>query len=165
MKKETIQWLLDGDAWIAYRTRLDLLEQSETTTEVRAARKAMLADAKISAILKELENWPGIVLSSHKSASQPFHKLTFIADLGFKVSDPPINKIVRRVMEHQSRQGPFQLPTNVPTQYGGSGKDEWAWALCDAPVIVYALIKMGMGDHPKIQRAIQYLDGLVKENG
>lgn len=165
MKKETIQWLLDGDAWIAYRTRLDLLEQSETTKEVRAARKAMLADAKISAILKELKNWPGIVLSSHKSASQPFHKLTFIADLGFKVNDPPINKIVRRVMEHQSRQGPFQLPTNVPTQYGGSGKDEWAWALCDAPVIVYALIKMGLGDHPKIQRAIQYLDGLVKENG
>ncbi|MEX1247247.1 MAG: hypothetical protein WEA61_02090 [Anaerolineales bacterium] len=57
------------------------------------------------------------------------------------------------------------LPIDVPIHFGGSGKDEWAWALCDAPVIVYALIKMGFGESPKVQRAIQNLDGLVRANG
>jgi hypothetical protein len=68
-------------------------------------------------------------------------------------------------MEHQSAQGPFQLPMNTPVATGGGGKDEWAWALCDAPVLVYSLIKMGLGDHPKVQHAIQYLEGLMRENG
>lgn len=165
MKDKTVQWLLEGDAWVVYRTYLDLLDQSETATEVRVARKSMFADPKVMALLDELQNWPGAVLNSHKSASQPFHKLAFLADLGFRISDPPVKKIVRRVMEHQSAQGPFQLPMNIPTHFGGSGKDEWAWALCDAPIIVYALIKFGLGGNPRVQRAIQYLDGLVRSNG
>ena len=165
MNNKTVEWLLEGEAWVTYRTRLDLLSQPEDDPQVLAARKSMLADPKIQSLLAELGNWPGTVLNSHKSASQPFHKLAFVADLGLNINDPPIKKIVRRVMEHQSKQGPFQLPTNVPVHFGGSGKDEWAWALCDAPVIVYALIKMGLGDDQRLQTAVKYLEGLVRENG
>jgi hypothetical protein len=165
MNSQTIEWLLQGDVWIQYRTRVDLLEQAKTDPQVMAARKGMLADPKIKSLLAELTDWPGAVLNSHKSASQPFHKLAFIADLGLNVSDAPVKKIVKKVMAHQSEQGPFQLPTNVPTHFGGSGKDEWAWALCDAPILVSALIKMGMGNDKRVQVAIQYLDGLVRNNG
>jgi hypothetical protein len=165
MNDKTTEWLLQSEPWIEYRTRLDLLEQPENNPQVATARKAMLADPKIQALLAELTEWPGTVLNSHKSASQPFHKLAFIADLGLMVSDLPVKKIVRRVMEHQSKQGPFQLPMNIPVHFDGSGKDEWAWALCDAPVILYALIKMGLGEDPRVQTAVQYLDGLVRDNG
>ncbi len=165
MNDKTIEWLLQGEPWVEYRTRLDLLEQQDADPSVSAARKAMLADPKIKALLAELSDWPGTVLNSHRSASQPFHKLTFIADLGLNVSDPPVKKIVEKVMEHQSTQGPFQLPTNIPVHFGGSGKDEWAWALCDAPVILASLIRMGMGKDPRVQRAIEYLISLVRENG
>jgi hypothetical protein len=144
---------------------VDLLEQSETQPQVSAARRAMLAEPKIKALLAELGDWPGTVLNSHKSASQPFHKLEFIADLGLNIHDAPVRKIVHKVMKHQSKQGPFQLPTNVPVHFGGSGKDEWAWALCDAPVIVASLIQMGMHDNPHVQMAIEYLNGLIRENG
>jgi len=161
----TIEWLLQGEPWVEYRTRVDLLEQSETDPQVIAARKKMLSDPKIKALLGELADWPGNVLNSHKSASQSFHKLEFIADLGLNIGDPPIKKIVQKIMQHQSEQGPFQLPTNVPVHFGGSGKDEWAWALCDAPVIVVSLIQMGMEDDPRVQTAIEYLNGLVRENG
>ena len=92
MNNKTIDWLLQGDPWIEYRTRLDLLNQTEKDSQVTAARKAMLADAKIQSLLTELMDWPGVILNSHKSASQPFHKLSFIADLGLQVSDPPIKK-------------------------------------------------------------------------
>ena len=162
---KTIEWLLQGEAWIEYRTRVELLEQPETDPQVSAARKKMLADLKIKAVLGELADWPGTVLNSHRSASQPFHKLSFIADMGLNIGDPPVKKIVQKVMKHQSKQGPFQLPMNIPSHFGGSGKDEWAWALCDAPVIVSSLIQMGMYDDPRVQTAIKYLDRLVRENG
>jgi len=165
MNAKTIEWLLQGEAWVEYRTRLDLLGQAESDPEVRAARKAMLADPKVKSLLGELADWPGAVLNSHRSASQPFHKLSFIADLGLNVGDPPVKRIVQKVMKHQSKQGPFQLPMNVPVHFGGSGKDEWAWALCDAPVIVSSLLQMGMQDDPRVQTAVEYLDGLVRENG
>lgn len=165
MKDKTIEWLLQGEPWIEYRTRLDLLGQAENDPQVVAARKRMLADAKIQALLTELNDWPGTVLNSHKSASQSFHKLEFIADLGLNINDPPVNKIIQRVMSHQSKQGPFQLPTNVPKHFGGSGQDEWAWALCDAPIIVASLIQMGMGEDTRVQTAVEYLNGLLRENG
>jgi hypothetical protein len=165
MNAQTIEWLLQGEAWVEYRTRVDLLGQKENDPKVVAAHKAMLADPKIKALLAELADWPGKVLNSHRSASQPFHKLEFIADLGLNIGDAPVKKIVKKVMAHQSKQGPFQLPTNVPAHFGGSGKDEWAWALCDAPVILASLIQMGMGEDARVKTAVEYLNGLLRDNG
>jgi hypothetical protein len=165
MNNKTIDWLLEGEPWVEYRTRVELLEQTETDPRVIAVRKAMLADPKIKALIDELLGWPGNVLNSHRSASQPFHKLSFIADLGLNVNDAPVKKIADKVMKHQSQQGPFQLPMNIPQHFGGSGKEEWAWALCDAPVLVSSLIQLGMQDDPRVQTAIEYLNGLIRDNG
>ena len=165
MNEKVIEWLLEGDAWIQYRTRVDLLGLAEDVPQVRAARKAMMADPKIQSLLTELRDWPGAVLNSHKSASQPFHKLAFITDLGLDASDASVKAIAKKVMARQSKQGPFQLPMNIPAHFNGSGRDEWAWALCDAPILVSALIKMGLRDDQRVKIAIAYLDRLVRENG
>ena len=148
-----VDWLLEGEPWIEYRTRLDLLGQSEQDPQVMSARKAMLANAQVRNIVTELSGWPGTVISSHKSASQPFHKLTFIADLGLQTSDPGMDTIIARILAHQSDEGPFQLPTNIPTHFGGTGQDQWAWALCDAPLTLYALAKFGLQEHPAVRAA------------
>ena len=160
-----VDWLLAGEPWIQYRTRLDLLGQSENDPDVRAARNSMLADRLVRGLLHELTAWPGTVISSHKSAGQPFHKLTFVADLGMKADDPKIHTIITKILKHQSEEGPFQLPTNIPEQYGGTGKDQWAWALCDAPLVVYALVKFGLKAEPAVKAAISHLSGLVRDNG
>jgi hypothetical protein len=165
MNDRTTEWLLQGDAWIQYRTRVELLGQAETDPQVSSAREAMLADAKVQSLLTDLMDWPGSILNSHKSASQSFHKLAFIADLGLTVRDSPVREIVKKVMAHQSQQGPFQLITNVPKHFGGSGQDEWAWALCDAPILVSALIKMGLDNEKRVQTAVKFLDELVRDNG
>lgn len=161
----TIDWLLSGPAWVQYNTYLYLLHQPENEPQVIQARQAMLADPQVQALVSELAGWPGHVLSSHKSAGQMYHKLNFLADLGFKANDPGMEIIITRVMQHPSEQGPFQLVMNIPTHFGGSGQDTGAWALCDAPLLVYALIKLGMGDHPAVQKAVQHLLTLVRENG
>jgi len=160
-----IDWLLEGESYIAYRTRLDLLGQGEGDPSVQAARQGTLADPKIQDIIKELSIWPWTVISSHKSAGQAFHKLTFLADLGIRADDPGMDGIIGPILDHQAEEGPFQLPINVPTHFGGTGTDLWAWALCDTPLLLYALAKMGLQSEPAVQKAAGYLAGLVRENG
>jgi hypothetical protein len=160
-----IDWLLEGEPFIAYRTRLDLLSQGEGGLSVQVARQQMLADPKIQTIIKELSVWPWNVISSHKSAGQAFHKSTFLADLGIRADDPGMDGIIGPIMDHQAEEGPFQLPINVPTHFGGTGTDQCAWALCDTPLLLYALAKMGLQSEPAIQKAAGYLAGLVRENG
>ena len=159
------EWLLAGPPWVEYRTRLDLLSQPESDPQVVAARQAMLDDPQVRALVSELTAWLGRVIASHKSAGQPFHKLTFLADLGLKAGDPQMNLIIDRILAHQSAEGPFQLSTAIPTHYGGTGQDTWAWALCDAPLVVYALAKFGLGADPAVKRAVDHLTALVKDNG
>lgn len=160
-----INWLLEGGGWIEYRTRLDLLGQDESDPDVQAARSTMLADPQVQGLIAELQGWPGTVIASHKSAGQSFHKLTFAADLGLQRTDPGMGEVVERVLSHQSDEGPFQLSTNISESHGGDGQDQWAWALCDAPLSVYALAKLGLRDDPAVRRAAEYLAGLVRENG
>lgn len=160
-----IDWLLAGEPWVAYRTRLDLLDESETEPSVMTARNAMLDSPDVKRILTELMAWPGRVISSHKSAGQLFHKLTFIADLGLKATDPGMDCIIPRVLEHQSSEGPFRLSANIPTHFGGTGQDTWAWALCDAPLSTYALAKFGLQDDQAVRQSMDYLMNLVRENG
>jgi hypothetical protein len=165
IQNATLNWLLEGEFWIEYRTRLDLMGQSEQDRQVISARNSLLANTQIGNLLEELSEWPGTVISSHKSAGQSFHKLTFIADLGFKANDPGMNIIIERILAHQSVEGPFQLPMNIPTHFGGTGQQEWAWALCDAPLLVYALAKFGLGNKAEVKAATKHLVELLRDNG
>ena len=160
-----VDWLLDGESWIEYRTRLDLLKQPEQDPRVLSARARMLADPLVQALVADLRGWPGVVIASHKSAGQLFHKITFAADLGLTIDDLSMEQVAAAVLAHQSDEGPFQLLTNIPTHYGGTGEDTWAWALCDAPLSLYALVKMGLENHPSVQKALEYLAGLARDNG
>jgi hypothetical protein len=163
--KIPVDWLLEGEAWIEHRTRLDLLGQKSDDPSVIEARDSMLKDARVCQLIDELTNWPGKVIASHKSAGQPFHKLTFLADLGVKAGDPHVGQIIARIIHHQSEEGPFQLPVNISAGHGGSGEDTMGWALCDAPIITYALVKFGLGADPAVKIAIEFLAGLIRDNG
>jgi len=154
-----IKWLLEGEAYIRYRTLRDLAGQPEDAPEVQAARREMLNSQPVRALLTGLSDWPGPVIASHKSAGQPFHRLTFLADLGLRASDSGMQKVINAVLKHRSEEGPFNLPVTL------SGDEKWAWALCDSPLTVYALAKFGLQDHPSVQAAVTHLTGLVRDNG
>jgi hypothetical protein len=160
-----VDWLLQGEPYIEYHTRRRLLGESEQQLQVKAARRAMLASPAVQALLSDLADWPKTVIASHKSAGQPFHKLTFLADLGLTVEDAGIEPIVARILAHKSEEGPFHLPMTTPGSAGGEGQTQWAWALCDAPLVVYALAKFGLTDHPAAQAATTHLVHLVRDNG
>lgn len=165
MTNAPIDWLLEGEGWVEYRTRLDLMGQADHEPLAAAARQSMLRDGGVQRLLTELAGWPGTVIASHKSAGQPFHKLTFLADLGLTANDPGVAMILARILEHRSEEGPFQLPVNIPVHYGGKGEESWAWALCDAPLIVYALAQFGLEAEPEVRGAAEHLISLVRDNG
>ena len=162
---ELINWLLDGPSWIQYRTRLDLMNQAEKDPEVLAVRKELLIDSKIKELIDELNNWPGPALRSHKAPSHPIHKLVFLSDLGLRRSDPQISSIIDKILSSKSEEGVFQIYINIPKHFGGTGEGMWTWMLCDAPLILYSLNKLGLKEDSRIKNATNYLTNLISENG
>ncbi|NOZ70360.1 MAG: hypothetical protein GXP38_00360 [Chloroflexi bacterium] len=160
-----MNWLLDGPPWIEYRTRLDLLGQTEDDPAVKKTCAAMLEHPRMRALIEELGEWPGPILKSHKSAGHLLHKLVFVADLGFRADDAGIANIIRRILAHRAKEGPFQIVVNINPKYGGSGEAQYVWMLCDAPSILYALSKFGLENSPEVRNAIEFLVNLVRENG
>jgi hypothetical protein len=165
MYDDFFKWLLNSEPWIEYITRTELLEQSESDPDVIDVRKRMLQSPALAGIIEELKNWPGQVLNSHKSARQPFHKISFIAELGFNIGDPGIEEISKKMLEHVSEDGIIKLPMNISRSYGGTGSDTWGWALCDAPVNLYALAKIGLEDDPRVKNGVTSLAKLIHDNG
>jgi hypothetical protein len=161
---EPIDWLLNSSPWVQYHTRLDLLGESKRSAKVIAVREALIAHPQVQALLSELADWPGPALNRHNDASHLLHKLTFIADLGLCANDPGVDRIVGRILDHQSADGAFQVRVNIPTRFGGTGKDQSAWMLCDAPSILYALVKMGVKDR-RVTIAAKHLASLLRDNG
>ena len=160
-----VDWFLTGPPWVQYRTRIDLLRQPENNPEVAAARQAILTHPQILRMINELAGWPGKPLLRHNDASHLLHKLVFISDSGIKSDDKDIKQVITRILESQSREGAFQILANISSHFGGTGKDQLVWMLCDSPSILYSLVKLGMKDNPAIQAAAQHLAGLVTENG
>lgn len=164
MMNEALDWLLTDAPWVQYRARLDLLGETERSKDVKAARRAMLDHPQVQALVSELRGWPGPPLTRHNDASHLLHKLVFIADLGLRATDPGVEQIVARVLDHQAADDVFQVKVNIPTRFGGTGQDQFAWMLCDAPSIVYALRKLGVTDR-RVKAAAQQLARLRRDTG
>lgn len=54
---------------------------------------------------------------------------------------------------------------NISPSHGGSGEEQWAWALCDALLRFYSVKKMRKVDAPVIMKAVAHLLALRRENG
>jgi hypothetical protein len=166
MTTDPMQWLLESDEpWTRYRTLVDLLDRPDDDHEVKAARAEMLAHPQVQALIAEAAIWPGYALKRHNDASHPIYKFSTLADFGVRADDPGMAAGIEAVMAHQSPEGAFQTPMNIPETRGGTGEDTWMWMLCDAPTLLYALLAFGLGEDERVQRAAEHLVSLVDENG
>ncbi len=157
------EWLLEGPPWVQYRTRLNLLGQGESEPEVLAAREATAAHPQVQSLLQEVSQWPHPPLKRHNDASHPLHKLVFLVEAGLRADD--MAPVVERILSHQSPEGAFQVLVHIAPRYGGTGEDQPAWMLCDAPLTLYVLARWGLRDDPRVEAAAAHLASLVRENG
>jgi len=163
-ERDPIPWLLQGDPWVRLRTRLDLMRARPDSTEVQEDRRETRRDLRIIALVKEVSALPWPPLTSHKSASHPIHKLTFLADLGLNGSELELDLVASRLIGNASEEGPLQVPVLISKSYGGSGGLSSAWALCDAPTLSFALCSLGYSS-PVLERANAHLMALARDNG
>jgi hypothetical protein len=163
--KIPVDWLLEGPAWIRYRTRIDLLGEKESSAAAVSDRKEMLRDGQIADLMDSLEKWPGTPVTNHKQADLSYHKLSFLAEVGVRRGDPKLDGIVRKILKQTPTDGIPRLPIQIPKAFGGSGKVENAWTLCDAPVILHSLVKTGYGGEAPVRKGMGVLAELARESG
>jgi hypothetical protein len=166
MAEDLMQWLLDpAEPWTRHRTLVDLLGRSADDPIVQSARAEMLAHPQVRELIAAAGEWPGYPLKRHNDAKHPLHTLTVLADFGLTAGDPGMAVVADKILARQADDGVLQILTNIHPRYGGSGKDQLHWSLCDAPVTLHALLAFGLGDDGRVRRAVDHLVGTISENG
>ena len=160
-----IDWLLGSEEpWTCYRTLVDLLELPESDREVKSARQAMLDHPQVLGLVEKAAAWPGYPLKRHNDAKHPLYAISTLADFGLRIGDVGIGEIVSKVLEHKSPGGMLETQVLIPKAFGGTGREDWTWMLCDTPTLLYSLLAFG-ADQTGLDDAVSNLSGLAAENG
>lgn len=155
--------LSNGEEWLQYCVRINLL--NENKSELSKLRSLALQDVKIKSYLVDIADFHGILVSNHKNPVLPIQKLLFLLDMGFDTSVPEIELAIKEILKHKDENGVYQSLTNIPKHYGGTGEDTFGWCLCDAPLLLLALIKAGVSYDENIKLGVEHLVNLSRQNG
>lgn len=158
------QALLDhSDNWLKYAIQLNL--RREPKDALIELKNQALADERIQNYLSDVASFHGALVTNHKNPDLPIHKLLFLLDLGFDTDIPEIKAAIDEILKHRDEHGIYQSMTNVPKHYGGAGVDVFSWCLCDAPLLLLALLKAGMDYQKYIKPGVDHLVSLYRDNG
>lgn len=161
-----LDWLLECDEpWTRYRTRLDLIGESENSLAVVREKQAMLDHSQVQGLIDDVIHWGEFSLTRHNDSSHPLHKLALLAEFGLKWDDGNLKEVCEKIFDHQAEEGFFQTFVNSPRVFGGTGLDSWTWILCDAPLLTYFLISVGYESDDRVLRSLKQLAGLTDEVG
>ncbi len=152
-----------SEDWLRYAIRLNLC--GEPKESLADARDKALEDERIGRYLADVESFHSTAVTNHKNPDLPIHKLLFLLDLGFDQEIPQIRTAVQEILKHRDENGIFQSLTNIPKHFGGTGEDTFSWSLCDAPLLLLALLKADVDYKEFIQPGVSYLLSLVRKNG
>lgn len=162
--KMKYQTLIDSsDDWLKYAIRINLNhEPKDTLIELK---DSALSDIRIKKYLSDVANFHNSIVTNHKNPDLPIYELLFLLDLGFDLEVPQIKQAIDEILKHRDNKGLFQSITNIPKHFGGTGTDMFCWSLCDAPLLLLALIKAGVDYQEYIKPGVDYLVSLNRDNG
>lgn len=143
-----------SEPWLQYAVRLNLLNESKA--DLSGLRDEALKDKKIQAYLKDISDFHSMLVSNHKNPELPIRKLIFLFDIGFDTDIPEIENAISHLMSNKDRHGVYQSLTNIPKHYGGTGEDLFGWCLCDAPLLLMALLKAKVDYQQHIKQGVDF---------
>lgn len=159
-----IEYIIEnGEPWLVYATRINLLNESKE--DLKELRQQALSESKIKSYLNDIADFHSILVSNHKNPELPIHKLLFLLEIGLDTDVLEIQKAVDKIMAHKDKNGVYQSLANIPKHFGGSGEDTFGWCLCDAPLLLYALLKTGIDYENYIKQGVEYLLSFYKTQG
>jgi hypothetical protein len=150
LKKELIQWLLEGDPWVAYRTLTDLLYKDKHDELVSVARKAIPEHSLIKKIFSGLNQdgyWgaPKDIHTWWPRKGSTFWILPVLADFGLTAEDKRIRRACEYVFSTQLESGGFGW--DPPSTTGD----------CHSAIIIESLAKSGFLNDVRLNKAYDWL--------
>lgn len=152
-----------SEPWLQYAIRLILLGESREA--LLDLKHEALKDKKIQSYLNDITNFHNAIVRNHKDPDLSIHKLLFLLDIGLETDIPEIKSAVKQIMSHKDKNGVYQSMTNIPPHYGGKGEDVFGWCLCDAPLLLLALLKAKVDYQQHIKPGVDHLLSLYTEQG
>jgi len=146
-----------------YAAKLNVLKESKES--LSDLRLQALSDSRIKAYLNDITDYHSCLVRNHKDPDLPIHKLLFLLDIGLDTDVSEIQTAIDKIMENKDDNGVYKSLTNIPKHYGGSGDDIFAWCLCDAPLLLFALLRTGIDYEKHIKQGVDYLVGFYRDSG
>jgi len=161
---DAINFILEkGETWLQYATRLNILKESKES--LSDLRLQALSDSRIRGYLNDVADYHSILVRNHKDPDLPIHKLLFLLDIGLDANALEIQTAIDKIMENKDSNGVYKSLTNIPKHFGGSGEDTFGWCLCDAPLLLFALLRAGVDYEKHIKQGVNYLVGVHTDYG
>lgn len=152
-----------SEPWLQYAIRKNLRNESED--DLVDLKNEALKDEKIRSYLDDITDFHNAIVRNHKDPDLSIHKLLFLLDIGLETDVPEIQIAVKQIMDHKDKNGVYQSMTNIPPHYGGKGEDVFGWCLCDAPLLLLALLKASSDYQQHIRPGVKHLLSLYTEQG
>jgi hypothetical protein len=151
-------WLLEGPAFVRYRTLVDILGCHHEDKQVRDARAAVPRDATIRRLLEQRNEdgyWgtPDDIFKWWPKKDTTFWVLGVLADFGLTRRDSGIERACEYVLGRQLECGAFGL-SPPPRPYD-----------CFTGVLAAALARLGYVRDGRLERAYEWLSGRQRIDG
>ena len=126
----------------------------------------MVTAEPVQALSGRAAAWPGYPLKRHNDAAHPLYALSTLADFGLTRDDAGVAEVAEAVLAHFDGEG-FETLLWLPRFLTREAEDgeRWAWMLCDAPTLLYALLAFGYGSDERVEAAVQALVERAADNG
>ena len=161
---DAIGYILEnGEVWLQYAARKNILKENDDS--LVELKQQALSDPRVRTYLNDVADYHSILVSNHKNPDLPIHKLLFLLDVGFDASVPEIRIAAGKIMENKDSFGVYKSLTNIPKHFGGSGEDVFGWCLCDAPLLLFALLQAGIDYEKHIKQGVEHLVGFHTDTG
>lgn len=161
--QKTVKWLLESEAYVQYATKINILKQDKKDLE--SLKSEVLSDSRIKKYLNDITDFNGMSVTNHKNPELPIHKLMFLLELGLDTEVTQINLAIKQILCNKGEDGLYRCITNIPKHFGGTGKDALTWCLCDAPLLLYVLLKAGISYEKHVKQGVDYIAELHRDNG
>lgn len=102
-----------------------------------------LQSDKIIEIYNSCLTYEGEPISRHNDINHFLHRIGLLLDAGYDNKDEGMKRIAEKILSNQSQEGAFLSQLQISTNYAGTGLPELGWMICDFPLLLYFLIKMG----------------------
>lgn len=128
-------------------------------------KSILLNNEFIKSLIDESLQWPNVPLKRHNDAKHIIHKICLLLDLGLNNKDTAMKEIADKILSNHSDDGAFLTMLNISKNYGGTGEDDLQWLVCDFPILLYIMIKLGLENDERVIKAISFLKSIVSDNG